>query len=171
MRYEMSKACRLSPRCLLAALAFAASAHAGAAGPDAAAPEVRFQNEIAYVSGGVGSDERDTMHAMARRFNVRLNVVSARTGEALSDVDVSVADERGTLRLRVRTEGPLLYMRLPRGRYQITAAYRGVMQTLSIRAGAQPVDAVVRLRIEPGADEWLLCKRDCPRTGARPTMR
>ncbi|WP_254775717.1 carboxypeptidase regulatory-like domain-containing protein [Ralstonia sp. NFACC01] len=111
------------------------------------------------------------MHAMARRFNVRLNVVSARTGEALSDVDVSVADERGTLRLRVRTEGPLLYMRLPRGRYQITAAYRGVMQTLSIRAGAQPVDAVVRLRIEPGADEWLLCKRDCPRTGARPTTR
>jgi hypothetical protein len=164
----MSQARRLLPRCLLAALVLAASAHAGAVEPDAAAPEVRFQNEIAYVSGGVGSDARDTMRAMARRFNVRLNVVSAKTGEALSDVDVSVADDRGTLRLRVRTEGPLLYMRLPRGHYRITAAYRGVMQTLSVRAGAQPVDAVVRLRIEPQADRWLLCKRGCPRAGARP---
>lgn len=167
----MSQACRLLPRCLLAALALAASAHAGAVGPDAvAAPEVRSQNEIAYVSGGVGSDERDTMRAMARRFNVRLNVVSVKTGEALSDVDVSVADERGKLRLRVRTEGPLLYMQLPRGRYQITAAYQGVMQTLSVRAGAQPVDAVVRLRVEPGTDRWLLCKRGCPRAGRHPAM-
>lgn len=157
---------------LLAALALAASTHAGAAGPDAAvAPEVRFQNEIAYVSGGVGSDERAAMHAMARRFNVRLNVVSARTGEALSDVDVSVADHRGKLRLRVRTEGPLLYMRLPHGRYQITAAYRGAMQTQTVRAGASPVDTVVRLRTEPGAEEWLLCQRDCPRAGTRSTPR
>lgn len=157
---------------LLAALALAFSAHADAAGPDAAvAPEVRFQNGIAYVSGGVGSDERDAMHAMARRFNVRLNVVSARTGEALSDVDVSVADDRGKLRLRVRTEGPLLYMRLPRGRYQMTAAYRGAMQTQTVRSGALPVDVVVRLRTEAGAEEWLLCQRDCPRAGAHPTPR
>ena len=168
----MNQTCRLLPRCLLVAWALAASVHAGAAGADAAAaPEVRVQNEIAYVSGGVGSDARDTMHAMASRFNVRLNVVSARTGEALSDVDVSVADDRGTLRLRVRTDGPLLYMRLPRGHYQITAAYRGVMQTLSVRAGTKPVDAVVRLRIEPETDRWLLCKRDCPRAGVRPTTR
>ncbi|NWK44518.1 hypothetical protein [Ralstonia pickettii] len=166
----MSLVCRLVLQCsLFAGIALAASTYAGAIGPDAAAaPEVRFQTDIAYVSGGVGSDERDTMQKMARRFNVRLNVVSARSGEALSDVEVSVADDRGKLRLRVRTEGPLLYMRLPRGRYQVTAAYRGAMQTLTIRAGAQPVDAVVRLRTEPGADEWLLCKRGCPRAATRP---
>ena len=166
----MSHVIRLLLRGLVAALALATSAHAIAVGPDAAStPEVRFQNEIAYVSGGVGSDERETMRAMARRFNVRLNVVSARTDEALSDVDFSVADERGMLRLRVRTEGPLLYMRLPRGRYQITAAYRGAMHTLTIHAGTQPVDAVVRLRTEPGPSEWLLCKRGCARSGANPT--
>ncbi|MCO5398867.1 hypothetical protein [Ralstonia soli] len=155
---------------VLAALALTAGTQATAAGPDiAAAPEVRFQNDIAYVSGGIGRDERDAMHAMAGRFNVRLNVVDAKTGEALSDVDVSVADDRGMLRLRVRTEGPLLYMRLPHGRYQITAAYRGVMQSFALRATTQPVDAVVRLRVVPGAEEWLLCKRGCSRTGANPT--
>lgn len=164
----MNQTIRPLPRCFLIALILIASAHAIAAEPEvAAAPEIRFQNEIAYVSGGVGRDERDTMHTMASRFNVRLNVVSATTGEALSDVDVSVADDRGKLRFRVRTEGPLLYMRLPRGRYQITAAYRGAMQTLTVRAGTQPVDAVVRLHIEPGADEWLLCKRGCPRGSAQ----
>lgn len=157
------------PRELLAASALIASQLAVAAAPDIAVPpEVRFQNEIAYVSGGIGRDERDVMHAMARRFNVRLNVVSDKTGEALSDVDVSVADDRGRLRLRVRTEGPLLYMRLPNGHYQITAAYRGAMHTLDLQAGTQPVDAVVRLRVKPGADEWLLCERGCSRSSTPP---
>ncbi len=163
----MNRTSRALWRHLLGALSLIAIAAGSVA---TAAPEIRFQNEIAYVSGGVGRDERDTMHAMAGRFNVRLNVVSAKTGEALSDVEISVVDDRGKLRLRVRTEGPLLYMRLPRGRYQMTAMYRGAMQTLNVQAGRQPVDAVVRLRIEPGADEWLLCKRGCSRSGARPTI-
>ncbi|MEW1781268.1 hypothetical protein AB0305_03610 [Arthrobacter sp. NPDC080086] len=166
----MKQASRPQSRYVLTALILAASTHAVAAEPNVvASPEIRFQNEIAYVSGGVGRDERDTMHAMAGRFNVRLNVVAARTGEALSDVDISVADDRGKLRLRVRTEGPLLYMRLPHGRYQMTATYRGAMQTVSVRAGKLPVDAVVRLRVEPGPDEWLLCKRGCARSSAHPT--
>ncbi|MGC5887475.1 hypothetical protein [Ralstonia pseudosolanacearum] len=131
------------------------------------APEIHFESEIAYVSGGIGSDERDAMHVMAHRFNVRLNIVSEKAGEALSDVDVSVVDANGKLRLRVRTAGPLLYMKLPRGRYQITAAYQGAMQTLNLRAGSQPVDSIVRLSAEPSAKEWLLCKLGCARGSLR----
>lgn len=138
-----------------------------AASEAAAVPEVHTKNDIAYVSGGVGQDEREHMRAMAGRFNVRLDIVSAKNGEALSDVDVAVVDAHGKLRLRVHTEGPLLYLMLPRGRYQITSAYRGAMQTVNIRAGIRPVDMVVRLPVDPGAGEWLLCKRGCAaaRTG------
>ncbi|CAJ0793598.1 Carboxypeptidase regulatory-like domain-containing protein [Ralstonia mannitolilytica] len=131
-------------------------------------PEIRHQNEIAYLSGGIGRDERDAMRSVARQFNVRLNVVTLKTGEALSDVDVSVVDSHGKLRLRVRTEGPLLYMRLPHGRYQVTPAYIGAMQTLSIQVNSQPVDAVVRLHVEPGVEPWLLCRGGCPRNRAHP---
>lgn len=161
------------PKYCLAALVLLASQAVVAAEPGtAAAPEIHFQDEIAYVSGGVGRDERDAMHAMARRFNVRLNVVSAKNGEALSDADAAVVDSRGKLRLRVHTAGPLLYMKLPHGRYQITVKSRGAMQTLNLQVGAQPVDAIVRLPSEPGEEEWLLCKRGCAQeSGRRPAGR
>jgi hypothetical protein len=131
------------------------------------APEVRFEGDIAYVSGGVGRDERKAMHAMARRFNVRLNLVSAKGGEALSDVDVSVVDEHGRLRLRMRTMGPLLYLKLPDGRYQLNTAYRGGMHAVTLTAGPQPVDMIIRLPAVPGPDEWLLCKTGCSRVVPR----
>lgn len=133
----------------------------------APAPEIRFEGDIAYVSGGVGRDERQAMHAMAGRFNVRLNLVSAKGGEALSDVDVSIVDEQGRLRLRLRTMGPLLYLKLPTGHYQLNAAYRGAMHAVTLTAGPKPVDMILRLPAVPGPDEWLLCKTGCSRVAPR----
>lgn len=156
-------------RYLVAAFLTTASQLAMAAEADLTrVPEIHHQNEIAYMSGGIGRDERDAMRFVAGQFNVRLNVVALKTGESLSDVEVSVADSHGKLRLRLRTEGPLLYMRLPRGRYQVTAAYMGAMQTLSVQVNTQRVDAVVRLRVEPGVEPWLLCKGGCPRNRDHP---
>ncbi|CAJ0818039.1 MULTISPECIES: hypothetical protein [Ralstonia] len=155
------------PRCCLTALLLASQAVIAAEPGIGATPEVRFQNEIAYISGGIGRDERDAMHAMAGRFNVRLNVVSARNGEALSDIDVSVVDEHGKPRLHLLMPGPLLYMKLPHGRYQLTAAYGRAVRTVLLRAGAQPVDMVVSLPAETEQEEWLLCKRGCAQRGAR----
>lgn len=153
----MSHACHLLPCGFFVALALATNAHASAVGPDVTTPEMCFQHEVTYASGGVGSNERDTMRVVARRLNVRLNVVSASTGEALPDVDVSVVGDHGKFHLRMRTEGSLLYMRLPRGYCQITVVYRGAIQAVNASVGTQPAGAAVRLCIEPGPDEWLLC--------------
>ena len=163
----MNWAILLLPQYCLATLLLASQAVIAAEPDIGATLEIRFQNEIAYVSGGVGRDERDAMHAMASRFNVRLNVVSAKTGEALSDIDVSVVDEHGNLRLHLRTSGPLLYMKLPRGRYQLTATYGQAMRTFPLRVNAQPVDMVVSLPVQSEQEEWLLCKKGCAQRGVR----
>ncbi|WP_296225667.1 hypothetical protein [Ralstonia sp. UBA689] len=156
------------PRYCLAALVLLAGQTAVAAeSGTAVTPEIHFENDIAYVSGGIGRDERDAMHAIASRFNVRLNVVSAKNGEALSDAEAAVVDGSGKLRLTVHMAGPLLYMKLPHGRYQVTVKYRGAMQTLNLQAGAQPVDVIVHLPSEPGPEEWLLCKRGCAQDSLR----
>lgn len=156
------------PRYCLAALVLLASQASVAAEPGAAVtPEIHFANDIAYVSGGIGRDERAAMHAIARRFNVRLNVVSAKNGEALSDAEAAVVDGSGKLRLSVHMAGPLLYMKLPHGHYQVTVKFRGAMQTLNVQAGAQPVDVIVHLPSVPGPEEWLLCKRGCAQDSLR----
>lgn len=156
------------PRYCLAAFVLVVSQAAVAAeSSSSATPEIHFANDIAYVSGGIGSDERAAIHAIARRFNVRLNVVSAKNGEALSDAEAAVVDGGGKLRLSVHMAGPLLYMKLPHGRYQVTVKLRGAMQTLNVQAGAQPVDVIVHLPSEPGPGEWLLCKRGCAQDSLR----
>ncbi|MBB6593105.1 hypothetical protein LBW59_04195 [Ralstonia solanacearum] len=135
------------------------------AGP--AGPEIRYRDDIAYVSGGIGRDEVARMQAMAGRFNVRLRLVAARGGDALSDVAVSVVDARGRLRLRLVTAGPLLYLRLPPGVYRIHAEYRGAMRTVAITARRRSADVVIRLPVDANAGEWLLCKQGCPQSEHR----
>ena len=78
-----------------------------------------------------------------------------------------IVDEQGRLRLRLRTMGPLLYLKLPTGHYQLNAAYRGAMHAVTLTAGPKPVDMILRLPAVPGPDEWLLCKTGCSRVTPR----
>ena len=78
------------------------------------------QGSVSYVSGGIGIDEVEALHAIAAHYNLRM-LFAGRNGEYLSDIDVRIASQTGATLLAVRTEGPLLYVQLPPGRYRIAA--------------------------------------------------
>ncbi|WP_373421814.1 carboxypeptidase regulatory-like domain-containing protein [Burkholderia multivorans] len=90
-------------------------------------PEPATQNGVEYVTGGIGADEAATFRDAARRYNLRLTFVS-KAGEYLSDVDVTIAAGSRQV-LTVRTAGPFLYVRVPAGRYTISARDRRVHET------------------------------------------
>ena len=83
-----------------------------------------------YACGGVGSDARRSLAANAAGANLSLEIFVAPGGEYLADVDVALlpADSRATA-LRLRTEGPLCYLRVPPGRYRIEATFEGVTRS------------------------------------------
>ncbi|WP_296225681.1 hypothetical protein [Ralstonia sp. UBA689] len=95
----------------------------------------KIQGGVTYVSGGVGQDEVEAMHRIARDYSVRLTFVG-KGGEYLSDIDTHIRTARGAAVLAVVSEGPLLYVRLPSGSYRVSASYNGEEKQTTITVPA-----------------------------------
>jgi hypothetical protein len=92
-----------------------------------------------YTCGGVGSDARRELAANARDANLSLEIFVAQGGEYLADVDVALIPATpGGQALRLRTEGPLCYLRVPPGRYRVEATFEGVTRSATANVPAAP---------------------------------
>ncbi len=119
----MSTRVNLRGRMSKIATMFCAACTFGAAivfAQDAPLPEPATRNGIVYVSGGVGQDEQSALRAMSSKFNLHL-LFAAKDGMYLSDVDVVVTSASGASVVSLKSDGPILYLRLAPGRYRISA--------------------------------------------------
>ncbi|MGZ5042169.1 MAG: hypothetical protein ACXWBQ_15605 [Usitatibacter sp.] len=94
------------------------------------------------VCGGVGNDERRELATEMRGANVSLEFSLAGRGNYVSDGDVTLTPQTGAGEaLRVRTDGPICYLRLPPGRYRVEAAYNGTTKSTAavVPASGKPV--------------------------------
>lgn len=90
---------------------------------------------ISSISGGVGDDARTEMRKTAADYNVHL-VFSDRHGGYLAGIPFTVARSDGRQIHSGISDGPLLYLKLPRGSYRIAAQMDGTWQSKRIVAGA-----------------------------------
>ena len=74
----------------------------------------------AFMSGGIGIDERNQMMGKAHLYDLELSFAD-RSGEYLSDVQVVIKDERGHEIVNTTTNGPWFYIDLPTGKYDVKA--------------------------------------------------
>lgn len=120
----------------LPALALAAALLAA---PAIAADEaVATAGDVSWVSGGIGEDSRERLAALAAGFGFNLKVTFAlQSGDYLSAVAVRIVDAGGRTVLETTSEGPIMLVRLPAGRYEFAATVGGreLKQRLSVVAG------------------------------------
>lgn len=119
-----------------AVAAVVAVAALGSTAAVSATLEPATQNGVAYVTGGIGQDEVDAIRAAAPKYNLRM-MFASRSGEYLSDVDVTIRSAAAQPVLIVHTKGPFLYARLPAGQYRIDARYGGAEQRRNVRVPAR----------------------------------
>jgi hypothetical protein len=93
----------------------------GMTGASNGALEIEHAGDIAYLSGGVGEKEREEILGLGRDFDLKL-VLTDRDGSYVSGVDIVIADDGGDVVLDTKTDGPLLFAKLPRGSYTVRAA-------------------------------------------------
>ena len=103
----------------------------------------------AYISGGIGEEERAQFEASKDYFNLRLVFAARRSGEYLSAVRVRVADEAGVALLEDDSEGPFFYIRLAPGTYEVTCWYGDEAQTKRVRLGEKRAETLVLYWTEP----------------------
>lgn len=98
--------------------------------------QVQRQGNVAYVTGGIGDEERNMLHSVRHEYNLRI-LNSSKRGEFMGDTNIAIYDSRGHEIVNANDAGPLLYARLPAGRYSITAENDdGDTQTRNIRVSS-----------------------------------
>lgn len=91
------------------------------------------QNGIAYLCGGVGSDEQAQMKSAASKYDVMMTF-SAANGAYLADVDVDIADNKGQSVFSASCDAPILLVDLPKsGNYKLSAEAEGKKITRNTR--------------------------------------
>lgn len=93
------------------------------------------QSEISWISGGVGDEAMMEMRKVSADYNVHLLLTGPR-GNYLAGIPFTVSRRGGQTMVSGVTEGPLLYLKLPSGSYQIAVEVDGARQVRNIRASA-----------------------------------
>ncbi len=100
------------------------------------------QDDVTYVTGGIGEDEKAAIEAAKADYNVHITNSSA-DGAYVGEVRVKLMQTHGSMveeKLSVAA-GPLLYVRLPAGKYTLEARLGEQVkhQEVSVARKGQPV--------------------------------
>ncbi|GEM_PF-4582917 len=91
----------------------------------------------AYITGGVGTAERDSLMAQANNYNVKVET-AYKSGHYISDAYITILDKNGTQMLAAMADGPLFYARLAPGKYTVKANYHDKVYERSVDVVAVP---------------------------------
>jgi hypothetical protein len=93
---------------------------------------------VAYVNGGIGTDEADALRAEARYYPLELMFSRRGDGERaefVADVHLQILDAAGRIVVDRSSQGPIFLARLPNGQYTISAEFQGRTQTRRVALG------------------------------------
>jgi len=104
---------------------------------------VHREGPVAYASGGVGADGRESLAAVAGSFSLEI-LASRRDGAFVGAPRISIAEVSGGLVLDTVAEGPVFDADLPPGRYTVVGRVDGQDQhrSVTIVAGRRSVLAL-----------------------------
>jgi hypothetical protein len=91
-------------------------------------------NDVEYMTGGVGIDERQAMEEMAKGYNLKV-VLAMIKGHYLADVPVTIMKPTGEKVLETVAAGPWLYAKLPHGQYTVKVSFDGKERTRTVDVG------------------------------------
>jgi hypothetical protein len=82
------------------------------------------QNGIAYLSGGIGEDESRAIQ-QTTGYNLHMTFSVGTGNEYIPDVSVVIQKAPGQTVLTLNDAGPLVYVKLPAGKYTVIATRKG----------------------------------------------
>lgn len=92
-------------------------------------------NGIAYVTGGIGLEEREALEAVQSNYNLRI-LSSGLQGHFVGESLITVRDNSGSELMSV-VAGPVFYANLPTGSYTVVGTYHGESKTHYVSVGGR----------------------------------
>ncbi len=99
----------------------------------------READGVRYLTGGIGVAEREWLDRHGKDYSQRLEFSQGERGAFVSRVRLTVRDRDGSVVFAAESDGPIMYIDLPEGRYRAEARYAGETRefSLDVRAGSQ----------------------------------
>lgn len=112
--------------------------------PTGGMPHLRVAQD--HACGGIGVREREAIETLAPDYDLVLTFANS-GGHYLADVRVRISDEQGRPVLAAGCDAPMLLVRLPPGRYAVSALAGGqeVRRQVAV-SGRSPARVVLRWR-------------------------
>ncbi|OLF56586.1 hypothetical protein [Pseudomonas chlororaphis] len=89
--------------------------------------EPQQQNGIAYVAGGIGLDESRSL-LQTKGYNLHITFSAGPENQYTADVDLVIQNPQGHQVLALDQVGPIVFVQLPAGRYQVAATRNGTTE-------------------------------------------
>lgn len=115
-----------------------------AAADESLLPRAETIGGIVFMSGGIGTGERDAMRAHAANYNLRLAFVAAGRGAYLGGAKVRIEDDQGRTILEADARGPWFYARLANARYRVIATHDAGEISREVNLTKRDADLVLR---------------------------
>lgn len=100
-----------------------------------AAPAAATESTVPFLNGGIGASSQEKMKSEAAQWPLRLTFSAKASDEYVANVHLTIHDHAGTEVLNAKGVGPLTYVRLSPGKYQVTAVHDGKKQERTIEVG------------------------------------
>lgn len=102
--------------------------------PEDSQIEVQTDNEVTFITGGIGLCEAQEMRKLAKEYQLELVFVqkTATAENFLSKIPVEIVDKKGSYVVDTVSKGPFLLAKMPNGRYSVTATFNGESKTQQV---------------------------------------
>ena len=97
-------------------------------------PEVHTYGNVTYVTGGVGEQHEQAMEAVRKDYPLSMLFIrkDKPRNAYLADIAVTIKDAKGKVVLEATSDGPFLYVKIPPGRYTVSATHEGNTRTAQV---------------------------------------
>jgi hypothetical protein len=110
------------------------------------------QNDVSFVSGGVGADSEQRLAGREKEFNLKL-VFTLVEGNYVSDVRIVLKSAAGKTLIDSTADGPFFMAKLPAGTYTLALAYSGQEQQRKVTVATNKLRTeYIRWKSDPNAD-------------------
>ncbi|MGH7898079.1 MAG: hypothetical protein ACREQQ_09005 [Candidatus Binatia bacterium] len=96
----------------------------------------RAAQPVVHLSGEAAGAVRHTLLPEMTKYDLKLTFAGMPQREYLSEVAVRITTESGRELISTTSKGPMLYAKLPKGRYRVAVTFRGQTQVETAIVGS-----------------------------------
>ncbi len=96
-----------------------------------------------FINGGISSEEADKIRHVARKYSLQVLFTLGNAGAWIADAHLMILDSSGNTVFSKSVAGPLLYIDLPAGDYQIIGRYNDIRESKRITLSGEKPQRVI----------------------------